>query len=106
MSERVYLTNLTLTFLADTHQHTHTLTHTHTHAHTMAPHIRVESPGVRYTQDNIEADYTYNTTSVWWDSKGTLVATPTSTTYTFRTQRKVSVRVYNNNNNNNNKRFI
>ncbi|XP_063851273.1 LOW QUALITY PROTEIN: inositol-3-phosphate synthase 1-B-like [Scylla paramamosain] len=51
----------------------------------MAPHIRVESPGVRYTQEAIEADYIYHNTSVWRDSKGTLVATPTATTYTFRT---------------------
>ncbi|MPC59007.1 Inositol-3-phosphate synthase 1-B [Portunus trituberculatus] len=57
----------------------------------MAPHIRVESQGVRYTQEAIEADYTYNTTSVWRDSKGTLVATPTATTYTFRTMRKVGM---------------
>lgn len=56
----------------------------------MAPHLRVESPGVRYTPEFLEADYQYSSTSVWRDSKGTLVATPTTKTYTFRTQRKVT----------------
>ncbi|XP_069183817.1 inositol-3-phosphate synthase 1-A isoform X2 [Procambarus clarkii] len=52
-------------------------------------HIKIESPAVRYTADYIEADYNYTNTNVWTDSKGTLIATPTVTKYTFKTQRKV-----------------
>ncbi|XP_052797765.1 inositol-3-phosphate synthase 1-B-like [Mya arenaria] len=51
--------------------------------------VRVEAPGVKYGADYIEADYTYQNTSVHRDAKGTYVATPTHTKYTFRTQKKV-----------------
>ncbi|XP_045172571.2 inositol-3-phosphate synthase 1-A-like [Mercenaria mercenaria] len=51
--------------------------------------IKIESPSVRYTPDFIEADYNYTNTTVRQDAKGTYIATPTSTKYTFRTQRKV-----------------
>lgn len=51
--------------------------------------VKVESPGVRYTEEVIEADYEYANTRVWTDDTGTLIASPTVTKYTFRTQRKV-----------------
>lgn len=55
----------------------------------MATPIKVESPSVRYSSDFIEADYVYTNTDVRRDAKGTFIATPTNTKYTFRTQRKV-----------------
>lgn len=51
--------------------------------------VKVESPGVKYTEEVIEADYEYANTRVWTDDTGTLIASPTVTKYTFRTQRKV-----------------
>ncbi|KAK8753455.1 hypothetical protein OTU49_004544 [Cherax quadricarinatus] len=51
--------------------------------------VKVESPGVRYTEEVIEADYEYANTRVWTDDTGTLIASPTVAKYTFRTQRKV-----------------
>lgn len=44
---------------------------------------------MRYTEEVIEADYEYANTRVWTDDTGTLIASPTVTKYTFRTQRKV-----------------
>lgn len=55
----------------------------------MATPIKIESPNVRYSPDAIEADYHYDNTSVHQDAKGTYIATPTRTKYTFKTQRKV-----------------
>ncbi|XP_053376233.1 inositol-3-phosphate synthase 1-A-like [Mercenaria mercenaria] len=55
----------------------------------MASPIKIESPSVRYTPDFIEADYNYTNTTVRQDAKGTYIATPTNTKYTFRTKRKV-----------------
>lgn len=57
----------------------------------MAAPIKIESPSVRYSSEYIESDYVYTNTSVRQDSKGTLIATPTNTKYTFRTQRKVTI---------------
>jgi hypothetical protein len=51
--------------------------------------IKIESPSVRYSTDFIEADYIYTNTQVRQDAKGTYIATPTNTKYTFKTQRKV-----------------
>ena len=50
--------------------------------------IRIESPNVCYTDDNIESQYDYTTTKVRQEGN-TLIATPKTTHYTFRTQRKV-----------------
>ncbi|KAK7455339.1 hypothetical protein BaRGS_00039481 [Batillaria attramentaria] len=51
--------------------------------------VRVNSEKVRYTDVHIEADYDYQTTRVDIDHSGRYVATPQTTRYTFRTQRKV-----------------
>nr|KAG5686075.1 hypothetical protein BaRGS_030690 [Batillaria attramentaria] len=51
--------------------------------------VRVNSEKVRYTEEHIEADYDYQTTRVDVDDSGRYVATPQTTRYTFRTQRKV-----------------
>ncbi|KAL4223874.1 Inositol-3-phosphate synthase 1 [Mactra antiquata] len=55
----------------------------------MASSIKVESPSVRYSNDYIEADYDYSNTSVHQNHEGSYIATPTSTRYTFKTERKV-----------------
>lgn len=51
--------------------------------------VRVNSEKVRYTEEHIEAQYDYQTTRVDVDQGGSYVATPQTTRYTFRTQRKV-----------------
>ena len=50
--------------------------------------IKVVSPLVSYTDDAIEAKYSYETTSVTVED-GTLIATPVKTGFTFRTKTKV-----------------
>ena len=50
--------------------------------------IKVQSPNVVYTDDYIESQYEYTTTKVHQEGN-TLVATPQSTQYRFRTKRKV-----------------
>ncbi|XP_013381205.1 inositol-3-phosphate synthase 1-A-like [Lingula anatina] len=50
--------------------------------------IQVESPNVRYTDGFIESQYDYETTEVRKEN-GKLVATPKTTKYTFRVERKV-----------------
>ncbi|XP_005093620.1 inositol-3-phosphate synthase isoform X2 [Aplysia californica] len=50
--------------------------------------IRVESPNVVYTDEYIESDYEYTTTKVRTEGN-TLIATPETTRYVFRTERKV-----------------
>ena len=51
--------------------------------------VTVNSPNVTYTKDFIESQYDYQTTSVSRDINGSYVATPTSTKYTFKTDRRV-----------------
>lgn len=51
--------------------------------------IKVNSPNVKYTKDCIEAQYDYQTTKVSRDIHGAYVATPQTTRYTFKTDRKV-----------------
>ncbi|XP_041367324.1 inositol-3-phosphate synthase 1-A-like [Gigantopelta aegis] len=50
--------------------------------------VEVNSPDVTYSETYIESKYNYQTTNVQLNN-GKLVATPVSTTYTFRTRRKV-----------------
>ena len=50
--------------------------------------IKVTSPNVHYNEAYIESKYVYQATNVTIE-KGNLIATPTSTTYTFRTDRRV-----------------
>ncbi|XP_059471213.1 inositol-3-phosphate synthase 1-B [Neocloeon triangulifer] len=50
--------------------------------------VRVQSDNVRYNNDFIEADYEYQTTRVTKQGE-TIVATPVTTSYQFRTQRHV-----------------
>ncbi|CAJ0944525.1 unnamed protein product [Ranitomeya imitator] len=54
----------------------------------MAERFKIESPNVRYSKDLIEADYNYNTTQVY-EENGVTKVKPCSTTFTFRTERKV-----------------
>jgi myo-inositol-1-phosphate synthase len=51
--------------------------------------VEVQSPDVSYTPDFIQSNYTYHTTKVDTDASGTITATPVSTKYLFRTQRRV-----------------
>ena len=53
--------------------------------------FEVNSSNVQYYSDRIETRYEYHTTSVSTNEKG-LVATPQTTVFHFRTQRKVSYR--------------
>eukprot|EP00761_Pharyngomonas_kirbyi_P011100 gb/GECH01011124.1/.p1 GENE.gb/GECH01011124.1/~~gb/GECH01011124.1/.p1 ORF type:complete len:510 (+),score=129.50 gb/GECH01011124.1/:1-1530(+) len=50
--------------------------------------FRVNSPNVQYTEDNITADYEYQTTEATKEGED-YVFTPKSTKYTFKTERKV-----------------
>ncbi|XP_076369073.1 inositol-3-phosphate synthase 1-A-like [Tachypleus tridentatus] len=50
--------------------------------------VHVQSPNVRYTNDVIEADYTYQTTDVKIEN-GVYKVRPRSTKFTFRTKRRV-----------------
>ena len=50
--------------------------------------IKVESPNVKYTDDYIESNYQYSTTKVRQEGQ-TLIASPETTLYNFRTSRKV-----------------
>ncbi|CAH3030266.1 unnamed protein product [Porites evermanni] len=51
--------------------------------------FKVESPNVHYTSEYIESKYTYETTKVDCNSKGTYNVKPVETVYTFRTERHV-----------------
>lgn len=51
--------------------------------------FKVESPNVHYTSEYIESKYTYETTKVDCNSKGTYTVKPVETVYTFRTERHV-----------------
>jgi len=51
--------------------------------------FKVQSPNVCYTTDYIESKYTYETTKVEYNSKGTYTVRPVETLYTFRTERHV-----------------
>lgn len=51
--------------------------------------FKVESPNVHYTSEHIESKYTYETTKVDINSKGTYTVKPVETVYTFRTERHV-----------------
>jgi len=51
--------------------------------------FKVQSPNVHYTTDYIESNYTYETTKVECNSKGTYTVKPVETLYTFRTERHV-----------------
>ncbi|XP_062843589.1 inositol-3-phosphate synthase 1-A-like [Trichomycterus rosablanca] len=54
----------------------------------MSEKIRINSPNVRYTEQYIESQYTYQTSSVSHDGE-TYTVTPHSTMFTFRTERHV-----------------
>mmetsp|Transcript_1473 Transcript_1473/g.5024 ORF Transcript_1473/g.5024 Transcript_1473/m.5024 type:complete len:509 (+) Transcript_1473:235-1761(+) len=49
----------------------------------------VDSPNVKYTDETITSSYEYLSTSLKKDDKGSFTVMPTSTTYEFRTKRKV-----------------
>ena len=51
--------------------------------------VKVNSPNVTYTNDFIQAQYDYQKTTVSRDIHGNLVATPVTTKYTFKTDRRV-----------------
>lgn len=51
--------------------------------------VKVNSANVTYSKDFIEAQYDYQTTSVTRDKHGAYLATPTTTRYTFKTDRRV-----------------
>ena len=51
--------------------------------------IRIDSPDVVYTDDNILSRYTYRTTSVTKDTHGRYVAKPKETVYDFKVEQKV-----------------
>uniref|UniRef100_A0A8D0CHX1 inositol-3-phosphate synthase n=2 Tax=Scleropages formosus TaxID=113540 RepID=A0A8D0CHX1_SCLFO len=50
--------------------------------------VRVKSPDVKYTEEHIEARYSYHTATVS-RCRGTYTVTPRTTRFTFRTQRSV-----------------
>lgn len=56
----------------------------------MASKFEVNSPDVQYSEASIESRYEYHTTAVSMNDKGQMVATPQTTVFNFRTQRKVS----------------
>jgi hypothetical protein len=51
--------------------------------------FQVNSPDVVYYDDTIETRYEYRTTTVSTNDDGVTVATPKTTLFHFRTQRKV-----------------
>jgi len=51
--------------------------------------ITVNSPNVKYTEEEILSTYTYHTTSVTRTDEGKYVATPKETVYDFKVERKV-----------------
>uniref|UniRef100_A0AAY4AUC4 inositol-3-phosphate synthase n=1 Tax=Denticeps clupeoides TaxID=299321 RepID=A0AAY4AUC4_9TELE len=53
------------------------------------PEIKINSPNVRYTDNYIESQYTYHTTSVSKNGE-TYTVTPSSTPFTFRTRKAVA----------------
>lgn len=54
-----------------------------------SPLFKVNSPNVQYTDEHILSKYSYYNTLVTKQSDGSLVATPTETTYEFKTERAV-----------------
>lgn len=51
--------------------------------------FKVNSPQVKYIEEEINTTYTYRTTDVSSDGEGNLVATPKETLYDFKVDRKV-----------------
>lgn len=51
--------------------------------------MQVNSPNVKYTDNEIQSKYTYRTTSVEKNESGSYVATPKETVYDFKVERKV-----------------
>jgi myo-inositol-1-phosphate synthase len=58
-------------------------------AGTSALKLKVNSPNVRYTEDEILAKYTYQNTRVDYDAQGNIQVTPTETVYHFKTDARV-----------------
>ena len=51
--------------------------------------IKVNSPNVTYTNEEILSNYQYETTSVETNANGDLLATPKSTEYVFKIKTKI-----------------
>ena len=51
--------------------------------------VQVNSDKVKYSKEYIEAEYRYETTQVEQTPSGSFIATPQSTHYRFKTERKV-----------------
>lgn len=51
--------------------------------------FKVQSDNVVYSEDHITSTYSYDSTKLTRDSKGSWIVSPTSTEYQFRVDRRV-----------------